>query len=267
MTNLDINGKKYDVDVEPEMPLLWVLRDELGLTGSKYGCGIALCGACTVHVDGELTRACVLPVSAAVGKRVTTIEGLAPDGKHPVQKAWLQLQVPQCGYCQSGQIMAAAALVSSNKNPSDKDIDAAMTNICRCGTYPRIREAIRNSADPSVPREVRLAALRFAFFAPGNDPVSWLEGWYPEVLAAQRAAGDRTARKLDYAGGGKPILYLQPDHDPLAHVEDAETFRRENGERVCVVIVPNASHAAIAEQPEFIAGALIEYAGRVAFAG
>ena len=146
MTNLDINGKKYDVDVEPEMPLLWVLRDELGLTGSKYGCGIALCGACTVHIDGEPTRACVLPVSAVAGKRVTTIEGLAPDGKHPVQKAWLQLQVPQCGYCQSGQIMAAAALLSSNKNPSDKDIDAAMTNICRCGTYPRIREAIKLAA-------------------------------------------------------------------------------------------------------------------------
>ena len=146
MANLDINGKKYDVDVEPEMPLLWVLRDELGLTGSKYGCGIALCGACTVHVDGEPTRACVLPVSAVAGKRVTTIEGLAPDGKHPVQKAWLQLQVPQCGYCQSGQIMAAAALLSSNKNPSDKDIDAAMTNICRCGTYPRIREAIKLAA-------------------------------------------------------------------------------------------------------------------------
>ena len=146
MASLDINGKKYDVDVEPEMPLLWVLRDELGLTGSKYGCGIALCGACTVHVDGEPTRACVLPVSAVAGKRVTTIEGLAPDGKHPVQKAWLQLQVPQCGYCQSGQIMTAAALLSSNKNPSDKDIDAAMTNICRCGTYPRIREAIKLAA-------------------------------------------------------------------------------------------------------------------------
>ena len=149
MASLDINGKKYDVDVEPDMPLLWVLRDELGLTGSKYGCGIALCGACTVHVDGEPTRACVLPVSAVAGKRVTTIEGLAPDGKHPVQKAWLQLQVPQCGYCQSGQIMAAAALLSSNKNPSDKDIDAAMTNICRCGTYPRIREAIKLAAKSS----------------------------------------------------------------------------------------------------------------------
>ena len=146
MANLDINGKKYDVDVEPDMPLLWVLRDELGLTGSKYGCGIALCGACTVHIDGEPTRACVLPMSAVAGKRVTTIEGLAMDGKHPVQKAWLQLQVPQCGYCQSGQIMAAAALLSSNKNPSDKDIDAAMTNICRCGTYPRIREAIKLAA-------------------------------------------------------------------------------------------------------------------------
>ena len=143
MTSLDINGKKYDVDVEPEMPLLWVLRDELGMTGSKYGCGIALCGACTVHLDGEPTRACVLPVSAVAGKRITTIEGLAADGNHPVQKAWVKLQVPQCGYCQSGQIMTAAALLSTNKNPSDDDIEAAMTNICRCGTYPRIREAIK----------------------------------------------------------------------------------------------------------------------------
>ncbi|MEO6023208.1 MAG: (2Fe-2S)-binding protein [Burkholderiales bacterium] len=143
MTSLDINGKKYDVDVEPEMPLLWVLRDELGMTGSKYGCGIALCGACTVHLDGEPTRACVLPVSAVAGKRITTIEGLAADGNHPVQKAWVKLQVPQCGYCQSGQIMTAAALLSTNKNPSDDDIEAAMTNICRCGTYPRIRAAIK----------------------------------------------------------------------------------------------------------------------------
>ncbi len=143
MTSLNVNGKKYDVDVEPEMPLLWVLRDELGMTGSKYGCGIALCGACTVHLDGEPTRACVLPVSAVAGKRITTIEGLAADGNHPVQKAWVKLQVPQCGYCQSGQIMTAAALLSTNKNPSDDDIEAAMTNICRCGTYPRIREAIK----------------------------------------------------------------------------------------------------------------------------
>lgn len=125
---------------------------------------------------------------------------------------------------------------------------------------PPVRAAIANSANPDLPREERLQALRFAFFAPGNDPEAWLDGWFPPVLAAQRAAGDRTSRKRDYAGGGKPILYLQPSHDPLAHVEDAETFRRENGERVKVVIVPNASHAAIAEQPQFIARELIAYA-------
>ena len=133
-------------------------------------------------------------------------------------------------------------------------------NVGHAPSPPPVRAAIRNSADASLPREERLAALRFAFFAPGNDPEPWLDGWFPNVLAAQRAAGDRTSRKRDYAGGGKPILYLQPSHDPLAHVEDAEIFRRENGERVSVVIVPNASHAAIAEQPDFIARELIAYA-------
>jgi isoquinoline 1-oxidoreductase subunit alpha len=146
MLTLNVNGKEATVDVEPEMPLLWVLRDELGLTGSKYGCGIAMCGACTVHLDGEPVRACVLPISAVAGKRITTIEGLSPNGSHPVQKAWVDLQVPQCGYCQSGQIMVAAALLKQNKRPSDSDIDAAMTNICRCGTYARIREAIHLAA-------------------------------------------------------------------------------------------------------------------------
>ena len=146
MATLNVNGKDVSVDVEADMPLLWVLRDELGLRGTKYGCGIAACGACTVHMDGQSVRACVMPVSAVEGKKITTIEALSKDGSHPVQKAWVQLQVPQCGYCQSGQIMAAAALLSANKKPSDADIDNAMTNICRCGTYARIREAIHLAA-------------------------------------------------------------------------------------------------------------------------
>ncbi|MSQ59696.1 MAG: (2Fe-2S)-binding protein [Betaproteobacteria bacterium] len=146
---LKVNGKSHEVDVEPEMPLLWVLRDELGLTGTKYGCGISVCGACAVHVDGEITRSCVLPVSAVAGRNITTIEGLSKDGNHPVQKAWVKLQVPQCGYCQSGQIMAAAALIRANKKPSDDVIEATMTNICRCGTYARIREAIKLAAKGS----------------------------------------------------------------------------------------------------------------------
>ena len=129
MAKLNVNGKEVSVDVEADMPLLWVLRDELGLHGTKYGCGIAACGACTVHMDGQPVRACVMPISAVEGKKITTIEALSKDGSHPVQKAWVQLQVPQCGYCQSGQIMAAASLLSTNKKPSDADIDAAMTNI------------------------------------------------------------------------------------------------------------------------------------------
>jgi isoquinoline 1-oxidoreductase alpha subunit len=144
--SFNLNGKPVTVDVEPDMPLLWVLRDELGLTGTKYGCGIALCGACTVHLDGQALRSCVMPVSAVAGKQVTTIEALSKDGDHRVQKAWVQLQVPQCGYCQSGMIMAAAALLEQNKNPSEADIEAAMTNICRCGTYVRVREAVRVAA-------------------------------------------------------------------------------------------------------------------------
>jgi aerobic-type carbon monoxide dehydrogenase small subunit (CoxS/CutS family) len=146
MAKLNVNGKAVSVDVEPEMPLLWVLRDELGLTGSKYGCGIAMCGACTVHVDGQAVRSCVLPVSAVEGKKVTTIEALSQDGTHPVQKAWVQLQVPQCGYCQSGMIMAVAALLQQNKNPSDEEINGSITNICRCGTYARVRDAIHVAA-------------------------------------------------------------------------------------------------------------------------
>jgi isoquinoline 1-oxidoreductase alpha subunit len=145
-TTLNVNGKQLTVDVEPEMPLLWVLRDELNLTGTKFGCGIAMCGACTVHVDGQPTRSCVMPVSAVAGKKITTIEGLSRDGSHPVQRTWVKLQVPQCGYCQSGMIMAAAALLAQNKSPSDADIEAAMTNLCRCGTYVRVREAIHVAA-------------------------------------------------------------------------------------------------------------------------
>jgi isoquinoline 1-oxidoreductase subunit alpha len=141
VTNLNVNGKQVSVNAEDDMPLLWVLRDELGLTGSKYGCGIAMCGACTVHIDGKPVRSCVMPVSAVTGK-VITIEGLSKDGSHPVQKAWVKLQVPQCGYCQSGMIMAAAALLKEVKDPSDAQIDEAMNNICRCGTYVRVREAI-----------------------------------------------------------------------------------------------------------------------------
>jgi isoquinoline 1-oxidoreductase alpha subunit len=146
VTTLNVNGKQVSVDVEDDMPLLWVLRDELGLTGTKYGCGIAMCGACTVHVDGQPVRACVMPVSGMVGKKITTIEALSPNGSHPVQKAWVQLQVPQCGFCQSGMIMAAAALLKETRKPTDAQIDAAMNNICRCGTYARVREAIHLAA-------------------------------------------------------------------------------------------------------------------------
>lgn len=146
MIQFSVNGRPVQVDVEPEMPLLWVLRDELGLTGTKYGCGIAMCGACTVHLDGVATRTCVLPVSAVAGKKITTIEGLSKDGTHPVQKAWVQLQVPQCGYCQSGQIMAAAALIATDRKPGDETIETTMSNICRCGTYVRIRDAVKLAA-------------------------------------------------------------------------------------------------------------------------
>lgn len=145
---LTINNQTLNVDVEDDTPLLWVLRDEIGLTGTKYGCGMALCGACTVHIEGVPIRACVTPVSAVVGQSITTIEGLSPDLNHPVQKAWLELDVPQCGYCQSGQIMSAVALLANNPRPTDADIDAAMSgNLCRCGTYPRIRAAIHRAAE------------------------------------------------------------------------------------------------------------------------
>lgn len=148
--NLNINGKPYSIDADPTMPLLWAIRDIAGLTGTKYGCGKALCGSCTVHIDGEPIRSCVVPISAASGKNITTIEGLSEDGGHPVQVAWREINVPQCGYCQSGQIMSAAALLARNPKPTDDDIDNAMSgNICRCGTYTRIRKAIRNAAGDS----------------------------------------------------------------------------------------------------------------------
>jgi aerobic-type carbon monoxide dehydrogenase small subunit (CoxS/CutS family) len=144
---LTINNQSLEVDVEGDTPLLWVLRDEIGLTGTKYGCGMALCGACTVHVEGVPIRSCVTPVAAVAGQAITTIEGLSADRSHPVQQAWMELDVPQCGYCQSGQIMSAAALLASNPEPTDNDIDAAMSgNLCRCGTYPRIRAAIHRAA-------------------------------------------------------------------------------------------------------------------------
>jgi len=148
MTKLKVNNRFMDTDAAPDTPLLWVLRDHLGMTGTKFGCGMALCGACTVHLDGAAVRSCVLPLSAVEGRAITTIEGLSQDRSHAVQKAWLEIDVPQCGYCQSGQIMSAAALLDRNPDPSDSEIDAAMSgNLCRCGTYPRIRKAIHRAAE------------------------------------------------------------------------------------------------------------------------
>ena len=147
MIVLTVNGARHELDIEPETPLLWALRDEIGLTGTKYGCGIAQCGACTVHVDGQPVRSCSLSVADANGAAITTIEGLSPDASHPVQRAWIAEDVPQCGYCQSGQIMAVAALLETNPKPSDADINEAVTNICRCGTYERIRTAVHRAAE------------------------------------------------------------------------------------------------------------------------
>ena len=146
MITITVNGTPHQLDVEDEMPLLWVLRDEIGLTGTKFGCGIAACGACTVHVDGKPVRSCSVPIGSVAGAQVTTIEGLSSDSKHPVQQAWLTEEVPQCGYCQSGQIMAVAAFLRQNPNPTDADIDANLTNICRCGTYERLRRAVHRAA-------------------------------------------------------------------------------------------------------------------------
>ena len=148
MITLKVNGKQLQADVDPNTPLLWVLRDSLGLTGTKYGCGMAQCGACTVHLDGQAIRSCVKKVADAVGKNITTIEGLSSDLSHPLQKAWLEIDVPQCGYCQSGQIMSAAVLLSEKPKPTDTDIDEAMCgNVCRCGTYSRIRQAIHRAVE------------------------------------------------------------------------------------------------------------------------
>jgi len=148
MMKLTVNGRELETDATPDTPLLWVLRDHLGLTGTKFGCGMSLCGACTVHLEGAPIRSCVTPLAAAEGRRITTIEGLSNDRSHVVQRAWLELDVPQCGYCQSGQIMSAVALLAANPAPTDADIDAAMSgNICRCGTYPRIRKAIHRAAE------------------------------------------------------------------------------------------------------------------------
>ena len=146
MARLNVNGKSYDVDVGPDTPLLWAIRENIGLTGTKYGCGIAQCGACTVHVDGVAIRSCSVPVRTVEGKQITTIEGLSASSNHPVQQAWLAEQVPQCGYCQSGQIMATVAFLKTNPNPTDADIDTNLTNICRCGTYERLRRAVHRAA-------------------------------------------------------------------------------------------------------------------------
>src|SRR5689334_1069958 len=163
MITLTVNGVRRQLDVEPDAPLLWVIRDELGLTGTKFGCGVAACGACTVHVDGQAVRSCVTPLSAVAGKSIRTIEALGtPERPHALQKAWIAHQVPQCGYCQSGMLMAAAALLAKNPNPSDTDIDSAMTNLCRCGTYPRVRAAIKTAArelrEPAAARPPARAA-------------------------------------------------------------------------------------------------------------
>jgi aerobic-type carbon monoxide dehydrogenase small subunit (CoxS/CutS family) len=152
MLKLNVNGRERSVDVEAEMPLVWVLRDELQLHGTKFGCGVGLCGACTVHVDGEPTRSCATPVSAVAGKKIVTIEGLSARGLHRVQRAWIEHEVPQCGYCQTGMMMSAAALLAKHPKPTDADIDQAMTNLCRCGTYARVRKAIHAIAEgPTTP--------------------------------------------------------------------------------------------------------------------
>jgi isoquinoline 1-oxidoreductase alpha subunit len=157
MIRFNVNGKPVEVDAEPDTPLLWVLRDHLNLTGTKFGCGVAACGSCTVHLNGVALRSCVMPVSACEGQRITTIEGLAQGGAlHAVQRAWIEHQVPQCGYCQSGMIMAASALLASNANPSDEEIASGITNICRCGTYPRVLKALRSlAADTAHTRKAR----------------------------------------------------------------------------------------------------------------
>ncbi len=150
MTTFTLNGRKVTVSADPDTPLLWAIREDAGLTGTKFGCGIAACGACTLHIDGSPARSCSVPVSAVASKAVTTIEGLSPDRSHPLQRAWIEEQVPQCGYCQSGMIMAAAALLKERPHPTDAEIDAAITNLCRCGTYVRVRRAVHRAAEQSA---------------------------------------------------------------------------------------------------------------------
>jgi isoquinoline 1-oxidoreductase subunit alpha len=167
MATLNVNGRAREFDAEPDTPLLWVLREQLKLMGTKYGCGIAQCGACTVHIDGAATRSCVLPVSAlAAGAKIVTIEGLSTEGSHPVQKAWVALDVPQCGFCQSGMIMAAAALLAEKPKPTDAEIEAAMTNICRCGTYNRVRAAIKFAVQGGDVKQTGLAIQHIGGSAP-----------------------------------------------------------------------------------------------------
>ena len=172
-THFTLNGKPTTVDVNPDMPLLWVLRDALNMTGTKFGCGMALCGACTVHINGDATRSCITPISSVAGKHVTTIEGLSATSSHPVQTAWLEIDVPQCGYCQSGQIMSAAALIAKTPKPTDAQIDDAMTgNICRCGTYPRIKRAIHRAAEIQAAAGKTAAASPSASADPAPDSES-----------------------------------------------------------------------------------------------
>jgi aerobic-type carbon monoxide dehydrogenase small subunit (CoxS/CutS family) len=188
MISFTLNGKPQNVDVDPEMPLLWVLRDTLSLTGTKFGCGIALCGACTVHINGDAARSCVTPISTVAGKKVVTIEGLSAEHSHPVQQAWIEVDVPQCGYCQPGQIMSAAALLAKNPHPSDADIDDAMGgNLCRCGTYLRIREAIHQAT------RLRAAPATRKPFRPSGRPKQFGEG--------TKVASD-DLRPLESAAGG-----------------------------------------------------------------
>jgi isoquinoline 1-oxidoreductase subunit alpha len=184
MLKLTVNGRIHTVDVEPGMPLLWVLRDELNLPGTKYGCGISACGACTVLVDGEPVRSCTLPVSAAAGKKIVTIEGLGEKGLHRVQKAWIEHEVPQCGYCQTGMIMAAAALLAKHPQPTDADIDAGLTNLCRCGTYARVKKAIRALASDAAGSTAKKAAM---------GPRAHIRSLPPEGAQASLGAARRKA--------------------------------------------------------------------------
>lgn len=171
MIKLIVNGKNQQFDGDPDTPLLWVLRDELDLKGTKFGCGMGMCGACTVHVNGQPTRACLTPVSAMANKSVTTIEGISPDGSHPVQVAWQELDVPQCGYCQAGQIMSACALLAKNPKPTDAEIDSAMNvNLCRCGTYLRIRAAIHKAAEAAPPKAAAKPATRASRAGTSSSP-------------------------------------------------------------------------------------------------